>query len=272
MQDPGAKTKKIAVRIILAALILACVAIAFARPAFTGSEVHDNILVILITRLLAGVYFLIIIKGSGTDAFSARPAKEFGKSLLLTIPAFLIALNNMPIISAIVGNCRVNDSAFWVLVFAAECLAVGLFEEAVFRGLLLPYFLRRCRTRLHVFICVAVTSCVFGLYHLFNLLEGASFGAVIRQVGYSALIGAMCAAVMLITGNLIVPVLIHGIYNFCGMLFETLGEGFWWDTPTIIITVALSVLTVIFYVVVFVKLPRFRLVEQVRQGMEKSEG
>ena len=251
-------------RIILAALLLGCVVIAFARPAFTGNAVHDNMLTILITRLLAGIYFLIVIKSGGPDVFSAKPAGEFGKSLLFSIPAFVIAVNNMPVISFIVGNCRVSDSAFWVAVFAAECLAVGLFEEAVFRGLLLPHFLKRCRTRIHIFVCVAVTSCVFGLYHLFNLFEGASFGDVLRQVGYSALIGAMCAVVMLITGNLTVPILIHGIYNFCGMLFETLGEGFWWDTPTIVITVVLSVLTVVFYAVVFVKMPSFRLYEQVK--------
>lgn len=254
--------KNVIKQLILGALLLACVVIAFVKPAFTGNATHDNMLLILITRLLAGIYFIVVIKSGGPDVFSSKPVKEFRKSLLLAVPAFVIAVNNMPIISFILGNCRINDSPFWVAVFAVECLAVGVFEEAVFRGLLFPFFLKKCRTRLQIFLCVAVTSCVFGLYHFFNLLEGASLGDVLRQVGYSALIGAMCAAVMLVTGNLIVPILIHGIYNFCGMLFETLGEGFWWDVPTIVLTVVLSVLTTLFYVIVFVKTPSFRLYEQ----------
>ncbi len=226
-----------------------------------GDAVHNEILSVLLTRSLAAVFFLTVLLESGDRVACRKPAGEYLKSLALVIPAFLVAVNNLPLVSLIIGDCRVNDTALWVFLFALQCVAVGAFEELAFRGILFPYFLKKCRTKLQIFFCIAATSCVFGLYHLFNLMEGAGIGDVLLQVGYSALIGAMCAACMLLTGDVAVPIVLHSVYNFCGLLVPKLGGGKWWDTPTVIFTAVLGTLTFAFYLTVFLKKKTFRLKE-----------
>jgi len=252
-------------------LLAGCVVLELGKFAFTGDSMHDLILNTGLTRLLAGVFFLLLIKESGLRVFSWTPAGEFATSVLLTLPALLVAVNNLPAISLATGDCGITDTPLWVAIFFVQCMCVGFFEELAFRGLLFPYFLKKCKTRLHVFLCIAGTSCLFGLYHLLNLLEGAGIGPVLQQVGYSALVGAMCAACMLLTGNVVVPVILHGVYNFCGLVVPTLGGGTWWDVPTIVITVVLAVATTAYFAVVFVRKKSFRLLDALGIRLENGE-
>ena len=60
------------------------------------------------------------------------------------------------------------------------------------------------------------------------------------QVGYSFLIGGMCAIALLKTGCIWIPALIHGIYDAGGFLIESAGQGEIWTTPAIILTAAVS--------------------------------
>ena len=74
------------------------------------------------------------------------------------------------------------------------------------------------------------------------------------QVGYSFLIGAMYAVILFKTANIWLCVLLHAVYNFCGMLVPTLGAGTWWDVPTVIFTTVLAVATAVYTVVLFIKM------------------
>ena len=260
------KLSVLIIRVISAAVLLVFVALEMFKVQLVQGETHNLIVNVLVTRTFAAIFFLTVLIESKDRVADRRPAQDYLKSLLFVIPALLVAINNMPMISLITGRCRVNETPLWVALFALECIAVGAFEEIAFRGVLFPYFLKKCKTRPHIFLCIAGTSCLFGLYHLFNLLEGAGFGNVIRQVGYSALIGAMCAICMLITGDIAVPVVLHAVYNFCGLLIDTVGEGEMWDTPTIVITIVLGVLTFAFYLVIFLKKKSFRLFESLKGG------
>lgn len=163
-------------------------------------------------------------------------------SLTALLPALAIALNNFPWIGLIAGGVRV-DRPEWIWLLALDALFIGAFEEMAFRGALLPLLLKRFGgTRKGFLLTVILSSALFGLVHLLNLFEGAGIGATMLQVGYSFLIGGMCAIVYLKTGNLIACILIHGIYDLGGALVPTLGSGTLWDMPTVILTVVLSVL------------------------------
>ena len=133
--------------------------------------------------------------------------------------------------------------------FILECLCIGLFEEAAFRGVVLLMVAEKRRgSRKDLFVSIILSSAVFGAIHLVNIFTGANPGAVILQIGYSFLIGAMCSVVLFKTANIWLCVALHAIYDFCGHLMPTLGTGSWWDTPTVVITVILAVFTVVFYV------------------------
>ena len=175
--------------------------------------------------------------------------KPVGKSLLFLLPSLAVAINNFPLIGLATGNAYVTDPIGGVLLVAAYCLAIGMFEEFAFRGLFYLMILdgRRSSTK-QIFWTTAISSAVFGLVHLVNLAIGASPGATLLQVGYSFLIGGMCAIVLLKTANIWYCVLLHFVYDLGGTILY-LGGGVRWDTVTVIITAVLGVAVAVFMVI-----------------------
>ena len=175
------------------------------------------------------------------------------KGMLLCIPALLVAVNNFPIIGAASGEVVFSGNATYTALFIVECLFIGLFEETVFRGIIFPlvFFYLKDKKRA-AFWAAAVSSAIFALTHLINLFAGAGFGATILQVGYSFLVGGLCAISVLKTGSVIPAVIIHFIYDLGGLLLNAeynVATGSQWDTLTVIITAALGVAVAVFEVI-----------------------
>lgn len=224
----------------LAVLLLGYVEIG--KPVFTEDAVLQPLITMTLTRTVGAVVFFAVLLYQGfrvLDPFR-RP---FLRSLLFSLPAFAVVIYNMPIAELITGQVTVvHKEPRYLVWFALESLAIGLFEEFAFRGVVLLLFAeKRRRTRKDLFLCILLSSAVFGGIHLVNLAVGAGFGAVMRQIGYSFLIGAMCSVVLYRTANIWICVLLHTLFDFCGGLIDTLGTGPQWDAPRIIITVLLAV-------------------------------
>lgn len=190
-----------------------------------------------VSRLLGSAVFLFVLLYLRYRIWR----KPQWSGLAVWLPALAVVVNNLPILALLSGSARVDRSDL-VWLFALDSLMIGLFEELAFRGVLFPVLLEsRCQTQRGIRLTAVVSSAVFGLIHLVNLLEGAGFAPTVLQVGYSFLIGGMCTVVLLKTGNLIFCILLHAIYDFCGGLLPTLGSGSWWDIPTVIFTAVLAV-------------------------------
>ena len=220
-----------------------------AKPTFSDDPVLAPLINMILTRGIGAVVFLALLLNEGYRVLNPIQ-KPFWKSLLFIIPPLLVVVNNMPILSMFWGDAYIVHSApvYWVW-FALECLAIGLFEELAFRGVIFLMFAeKRHTTRKGLFWSLILTSAVFGAVHLVNVLMGAGIGGVILQIGYSFLIGAMCSVVLLKTRNIWLCVLLHAIYDFSGTLVPTLGAGTWWDTPTVIFTAVLAVATAAYLV------------------------
>lgn len=186
------------------------------------------------------------------------PRRSCGvRSLCAALPALLVALNNAPFIALFSGTARVDAAGSAVALFALQCIAVAAFEETAFRAIVFPLMLQRFGTGKGArFFAVLLSSALFGLTHLLNLFAGAGAGAVVLQVGYSFLIGAMLAIVYLHSGSLTACILLHAVYNFGGTLVPTLGEGAFadiWNLPTVLITAVLGIFAVIFYLRLLVR-------------------
>ncbi len=174
---------------------------------------------------------------------------------LLVAPFLLIAVNNLPILALAQHNAAVTQPAWVVCVYALWCLAVALIEETAFRGLVLPLTQRALKNKKRRSLwTVLVSSALFGLIHLVNLFSGAVL-PVLAQVGYSFLIGCVCAVATLRTRNLFPAVLFHAVYNFCGLLIPTVGEGALWDVPTVVVTAVLAVAAAVYVLWVLLKTP-----------------
>ena len=225
------------------------------KPTLSDDPVLAPLMSMTLTRLIGAVVFMSLLLHDGYRVIHPLQ-KPFWRSLLFTLPPFLVVVNNMPILSMIWGDAYLVHSApVYVLWFAAECLAIGLFEELAFRGVIFLMFAeKRCATRKGLFWSLILTSAVFGGVHLVNVLMGAGIGPTILQIGYSFLIGAMCSVVLLKTRNIWLCVALHAIYDFCGTLMPTLGGGTWWDTPTVVFTAVLAVATAAYLIWQFFKL------------------
>ena len=243
-----------------------------AKPTLSEDPVLAPLISMTLTRGLGAAVFLALLLHEGFRVMNPLQ-KPFWRSILFIIPPLLVVVNNMPILSLAWGDAYIIHSAlaYWVW-FILECLAIGLFEELAFRGVIfLMLAEKRHSTRKGLFWSLILTSAVFGAVHLLNVLMGAGIGGVIMQIGYSFLIGAMCSVVLLKTRNIWLCVLLHAVYDFSGTLVPTLGGGTWWDTPTVIFTVILAVATTAYLVWHFFTLDLSR-VEEIYRGEYEERG
>ena len=209
-----------------------------------------------VTRLLGSVVFIILLIYSGFKVLSPVN-KGFLGAVIFTLPAFAVAVNNFPIYSLAGGLAWVTSPSWRVMLLALECLAVGLFEETCFRGFIFLSFLEKMRgSKAGQFLAIIYSSAVFAIVHLLNIFVGASPIAVILQIGYSFLIGAMCSVILMKTANIWLCVVTHAVFNFAGALIPTCGTGSIWEPFTVAITVIVSLIVTAFYTYSFFKIKR----------------
>lgn len=224
-----------------ASMLLLLVLYALDIASFDGADTVG----MTVTRACGSAAFVSLIISYGTDVWRPKSALS---ALLFAAPAFVIAINNFPWIPYLSGGISITGDARALVLFAVECLFIGIFEEAAFRGIILDLVLERFgRTKKGVFGSLVVTSAAFGFIHIFNLFAGAGFGATLQQVGYSFLIGGMCGIVFVKTKCLPLAILIHAVYDFCGYLVPRYGEGKIWTASEIALTATVALVVFVFY-------------------------
>ncbi|MDY6023703.1 MAG: CPBP family intramembrane glutamic endopeptidase [Candidatus Borkfalkiaceae bacterium] len=178
---------------------------------------------------------------------SAKPC-----AYLLLLPALLVILNNFPIIGFFGSGEKMNSDGFRIALYFIYCFSVAAFEETVFRGIVFPLTyiaLKNRKVKKTLFWSAAFSSAVFGAAHIFNLFAGAGIGSVILQIGYSFLIGGLCAVSLVVCKNLYVPVVFHFIYDCGGFFFDEkigVATGIRWDNITLIVTAVLGVIVTVY--------------------------
>ncbi len=206
----------------------------------------------IIPRLIGGVVFLLLTVRVGYRVFGCRERRCI-VGLLLSLPCLLVAVNNFPFIGVITSNIVV-ERADLLPLFLLECFAIALYEEMAFRGFVFPYILERFhKGRAQIFLSIVLSGAVFSIVHLTNLFSGGSPAAVFWQIGYSFLIGSMCAVVLLRTANVWACVLIHTVYDFGGLFVPTVAGGRIWDAATVTVTAILGVLVAAWTVWLFLR-------------------
>ena len=181
-------------------------------------------------------------------------ARPTARHLAVFLPAMAVALNNVPWLPLATGDAAVARTDL-IGLLALHVLCVGVLEELAFRGVLLPLLLRRFgATARGMWKSVLLSSVIFGFVHLVNLIEGAGVAATLMQVGYSILTGALCAVLLLRTGNLGYCMVFHAVFNFGGGMAAYLVEGRIWTLPNILGTVAVGVAVGVWTILTFCRL------------------
>lgn len=163
---------------------------------------------VLIPLVIGGVLF---VRWAGWSSDVWRTPASFETTprrwWMLAIPVLVFA--QAVIVLAIMPADRWQLGV--VLLVAAGTALVGFGEELFFRGIL------RSSIRAHhgETVTLLVTSLFFGLAHsLGSLLGGVPIGYIAVQVGAAALDGAVYYGVLLATGRLWVPIVLHALTDF----------------------------------------------------------
>ena len=196
-----------------------------------------------IFRTIACVLMVLLLVNLDCRIFSFKRSL---RGYLFALPFIAVVINNLPLVGFAANAVTFTAGAGSTLLFIFNCLAVGLFEELVFRGTVLTLLLRVLPSgRKGAFGAVIISSAVFALMHLVNLMSNP-VGEVFMQVGYSFLIGAMCALALLLTRNIFVCTLLHAGFNFCGYMAKnlcTVSPSFnLWNSASIALTAVVGVI------------------------------
>lgn len=238
--------------------IVACAAfllLYFAVSLVLKKSISDKLLLEYLSdsflRLLLSIVLFFIIRELKYDTVGFKGITPL--SLLAVLPVLSVSVNNFPFVAFLSGEAHIVREEL-LLPFAVNCFMTAVFEELIFRGLFFPWCIERTGlndTR-STFKAVIASAAVFGLMHIFNVFTSSPY-AVIMQVGYTFLFGAAMCFVMLETRCVWVCVLMHAVYNFGGLIFGQLGEGFSWSVTQIVLTASVAVLCAITVIAVIIK-------------------
>ena len=135
-----------------------------------------------------------------------------GKQIVAIIVLFL------PIVIAILIN-EYSDNLIAEISNILHMLSTGFVEEIMYRGVFLVAFFwlyAKSNIKNPMVATVVFTGLFFGYTHLVNLLMGASFWNTFLQCNFAAFSGFAYAIFTVVTRNVWLPALMHGIYNYLG--------------------------------------------------------
>lgn len=213
----------------------------FIKITYSRNPLHNRLIARIIQQSCGALAGTLILRRLNIRLFK-KP-----QNCLYLIPCIIIAVDNFQFSAFFSGKMQLlYNKPIDFLLFFGYCMFIGLFEEIVFRGIIFSIiaglFIKDRKGFLQTYV---VSSLVFGLAHLFN---GFSAGTLL-QVGYTILTGGLFAFCLIKTKNILCCALVHGLYNFCGLLFDAqqgLGNGVVFDVGTVITMATVSVAIGIF--------------------------
>lgn len=157
--------------------------------------------------LLAALTFILARRLAPHSVAESRPG--FRRGLLYGVPAYGIM-----VLALIAGLTHAGIFRGWAAfgIFTVSMVSVGLFEEILFRGVLLGVISRTSWGDTGVRAAM-LSSFIFGAAHLVNLpREG--LGSAVAQVVYAVLIGFFFAAVRIRSGSLLAVIVLHALLDW----------------------------------------------------------
>ena len=141
--------------------------------------------------------------------------------LLLGWPIYIgTIINFYDTTGAIDWSIAITPTILDYIGYVVYVISIGLFEETLLRGVVLNKMRNAWgNTRRGIYTSVMVSSLLFGLFHLINLLDKPWLVvATWTQVGYAFIVGFMFAAIYIRTKNLWTVIVFHALYDIGGCL------------------------------------------------------
>lgn len=145
------------------------------------------------------------------------PKFNYGKGILkglfLAWPAWVL-FGVVQLLSKISANGGINFNAYHLFAAIMAALSAGINEEIGSRAMPLDNVYRAQDEFKNIKKYLVLTSVIFGLSHITNILFGASLSATISQIFYATGFGILFGAVYLRTGNILPGIISHFIIDF----------------------------------------------------------
>jgi membrane protease YdiL (CAAX protease family) len=189
----------------------------------TGMEYTVGLPIFTMCQLVLTAIGILLMRKLQVFEKNDFQLRNVGKGLLLgwlilvfAIISFVINLTSPP-----EGGYITSNPLFLLAVILAPFIGTGLFEETVFRGLVLKTVLKKMgSTKKGMINACVISSVIFGVIHLFNLSWVDNSLSVVSQVFFAFAVGVFLAAIYLRTKTLLAPMLLHGIMNLSSQIFD----------------------------------------------------
>lgn len=193
------------------------------EPLFRGflNEQSASYLSGILTQGTACVLMVVLLAklGEMRSAGFIRP-KEW-KKVWLVWPMLVIAVLNGS--SLFMGEIQLNTSNLVTLIlYFILFLSVGLVEEILLRGIVLNVLLQKWGTSHRgVYRAVFVSSLIFGMLHILNLLTGRyELLPTLTQIGFAFFFGVFFGACFIRTKAIWPLIVMHAFFDMCGNFNE----------------------------------------------------
>lgn len=150
---------------------------------------------------------LIFNRRFSPDFKGVLGSKNLKTAFLIMLPCLIIHY-----IGSIISWCRFGMGN--VVIAFLRATAPGFSEEIMFRGLGISNYMRTIKSEGQIRTIFWLSSVVFGLVHILNILVGGDVFSVLIQVLFAVGIGMLFGAVYLRTGNLWATIIAHTGMDF----------------------------------------------------------
>jgi membrane protease YdiL (CAAX protease family) len=223
-------------------------------------------------RVVLGLGGLIAItKLYGID-FKFR-GREVGRGIITAGSLIFLAIG----IWNFSGTLKTPELGFMqafpaVIIILFWGMSVGLFEEALCRGVLFNTFRKRMgESRSSIMKSIVFSSLIFGCLHFMNLIDNPHLVvATITQVIYATLIGICLACIYYITDNIWVVSILHGLFDIGAVImgcFVVSGSRIFSDKDDTILELFQAsgiymIITAVFIILLFIEFEKRGILEE----------
>jgi len=176
-------------------------------------------------QVVLSAIIIFLMKKMQVFKISDFQFRNIGKGCLLGWFNFIFAVGAFSLtFFALPENSLITPSPFALIVTVLHpFLGTGVFEEVLVRGLILKILLLTMGdTKRGIIKACLISSAIFGVVHIVNVIVVGEFLPVIAQVIYATFIGVFYAALFLRTKTLWIPILLHGLTNVSTQIFNVL--------------------------------------------------
>lgn len=143
----------------------------------------------------------------------------FKNNLVSAMLIFIIVYFSLYNKISLINDKSFNISYLLFISFFIQCIITGIFEEIFCRVLIYGYVSKHFeKTKYSMLKSILFTSTIFSLMHLTGLFnKDLDLISVINQVLFAFIMGIFLNSVFIISKNLLLVIIMHGMFNFNGM-------------------------------------------------------